>query len=444
MFKSEDDKVELKETLSSSIPKEIVSFLNTEGGSIYIGVKNDREIVGVNDIDETMRKISDFITDQISPRCVSFVKQFHEVNEGKDLIHIEVSKGDKLFYIKKYGMSENGCYIRVGSSCKSLTYEEIQDRFIKSLMAKDTNIIDIPSRRHDLSFQILKNYLLSNHNHISDDTFLDNYHLLTKDGKYNYLAEILSDNNDIVINVATFASTDKTEYLKREEFGGKCLLLAMEQAKNYINSINQTFVNLDSVPRKEIKMFDTEAFEQAWINACVHNKWSESNHPGIYVYADRLEIESFGGIPKVLTKEQFLKGKSEPVNKQLFDIFRACSFAEESGHGVPSVVKAYGKEAYIFSEYFIDVVIPFNKSGFGKAERGSAVTLPKSKEDEIYSLLERDGHLSRKDISRILNLTEGSVRHHLNKMQKSGEIAHIGPDKGGYWKVNKRKALSYN
>ena len=196
-----------------------------------------------------------------------------------------------------------GCYIRIGSSFKSLTPEEIKERFIKSLSNITTSIVDIPSRKSHLTFQILKNYLLSNNNHISDDTFLENYHLLTKDGHFNYLAEILADKNDIVINVATFASSDKTKYLRREEFGGKCLLLAMEQAKNYVNSINQTFVDVTTTPRKERKMFDTEAFEQAWINACVHNKWSESNHPGIYVYSDRLVIESFGGIPSVLTKE---------------------------------------------------------------------------------------------------------------------------------------------
>ena len=87
--------------------------------------------------------------------------------------------------------------------------------------------------------------------------------------------------------------------------------------------------------------------------ACVHNKWSESNHPGIYVYNNRMEIESFGGIPKVLTKEQFLKGKNEPVNKQLFDIFKACNFTEESGHGVPSVVSVYGEDAYVFPIFIL-------------------------------------------------------------------------------------------
>ena len=382
-----------------------------------------------------MRQISDIITDQISPRCISFVKQSHETINGKDIIKIEIKKGNQLFYIKKFGLSEMGCYVRIGSSCKSLMPDEIKERFIKTLSNSTINIIDIPSRKNNLTFQILKNYLLSNNNHISESTFLENYHLLTKEGKFNYLAELLADKNDIVINVATFASSDKTEYLKREEFGGKCLLLAMEQAKNYVNSINQTFVDVTVTPRKERKMFDTEAFEQAWINACVHNKWSESNHPGIYIYNNRLEIESFGGIPSVLTKEQFLRGKSEPVNKQLFDIFRACNFAEESGHGVPSVVKAYGEEAYIFSEYFIDVVIPFNKEGFNETSRKTTKKQPENIKEEIIKILKNNGKISRKDLSIILNKTEGSIRHHLNKLQEEKIIKHYGPDKGGHWEV---------
>ncbi len=440
MFINEDNKIEFKEIVSNSLPKEIVAFLNTDGGKIYIGVNDKSDVIGIENVDETMRKISDIITDQISPRCIEFVKQKHEVINGKDVVVIHVNKGNKLFYIKKYGLSENGCFVRIGSSCKSLMPEEIQDRYIKLLCIKEVNIIDIPSSRKNLTFKILKNYLISNNNHISDDMFLENYHLLTKDGEYNYLAEILADSNDIVINVATFSSSDKTKYLKREEFGGKCLLLAMEQAKNYINSINQTFVNLDTIPRKEIKMFDTEAFEQAWINACVHNKWSESNHPGIYVYNNRMEIESFGGIPKILTKEQFIKGKSEPVNKQLFDIFRACNFAEESGHGVPSVVSAYGEDAYVFSEYFIDVIIPFNKNGFDNKIRENnkeKIKYEKNIKDEIVSHLKNNGKLSRKDLALLLNVSESSIRYHLTKLQEDKVIMRVGSNKGGYWEVVK-------
>ncbi|CAM3216655.1 RNA-binding domain-containing protein [Streptobacillus ratti] len=47
------------------IVKETVSFINGNGGTILIGVKNDGTVVGVNKIDESLRKISDIITNQI-------------------------------------------------------------------------------------------------------------------------------------------------------------------------------------------------------------------------------------------------------------------------------------------------------------------------------------------------------------------------------------------
>lgn len=63
----ESEVIELKEKYTDSIGKEIVSFLNTNGGKIYLGVKDNGEVVGIDKIDETLRKISDIITSQIEP-----------------------------------------------------------------------------------------------------------------------------------------------------------------------------------------------------------------------------------------------------------------------------------------------------------------------------------------------------------------------------------------
>ena len=62
-----------------------------------------------------------------------------------------------------------------------------------------------------------------------------------------------------------------------------------------------------------------------------------------------MEIVSYGGIPKNLTKEEFLSGKTEPVNKELMKIFLQCGIVEHSGHGVSIVIKEYGEKAYSFS-----------------------------------------------------------------------------------------------
>ena len=64
----ESETIELKEKYTDTITKEIVSFLNGAGGSINIGVKDDGVVVGVDKVDEILRKISDIITIKIHRR----------------------------------------------------------------------------------------------------------------------------------------------------------------------------------------------------------------------------------------------------------------------------------------------------------------------------------------------------------------------------------------
>lgn len=90
----------------------------------------------------------------------------------------------------------------------------------------------------------------------------------------------------------------------------------------------------------------------------------EGTPPAVHLFDDRLEIVSIGGIPKTMTKEQFLSGQSKPVNDELMRVFMACGLVEQSAHGVPLVVEEYGESAYHFDGNFIKVVMPFDKSGF--------------------------------------------------------------------------------
>ena len=329
-------------------------------------------------------------------------------------------------------------YIRLGSSKDKLNKNPRKEAELWKTLSGGNDITKIPSSKSNLTFQILRNYLISHKYHINEEKFEDNLNLRTLDGKYNLMAELLADDNDIVINVATFAGIDKTEYLKRDEFGGVCLLYALEKARDYIElSLNQTSIKLGEGARKEKKVFDNEAFEQAWYNACVHNRWDLSNNPGIYIYSDRIEIESCGGIPKNLTRKEFLSGTSKPVNDKLFKIFKTCGFGEESGHGVPSVIKIYGEQAYKFSDNFIKVAIRFNLDNFSNDIQETSKKHPRNIQEEILKLISANTLLTMKDLMLILRISEGSVRHHLNKLKDQGKIVHIGPNKGGHWKITR-------
>lgn len=84
----ESETLELKEKYTDVICKEIVSFLNASGGTIIIGVKDDGTIVGVQKIDETLKKISDIITMQIEPNPQDEIRSELKFEAGKTLIWI--------------------------------------------------------------------------------------------------------------------------------------------------------------------------------------------------------------------------------------------------------------------------------------------------------------------------------------------------------------------
>lgn len=430
----ESQTLEFKEQFNDSCKHTIVAFLSHGSGTIYIGINKNGKPVKLDDIDAIQRDISNFLIDQVSPRCIELVKTSLEDVGEYTVIKINVTQGDKLFYIKKYGLSVKGCYIRVGSTTREMTDEEIKRKYESTLTISEKDITEIEAYHQNLTFAHMKNYLISKGFHINEETFAENYKLLTGNGKFNYMAEILADKNDIHVNVMTFKGKDKTEYLKRDEFGYTCLLYAYERAKSYVDALNQTFVEVKSGPRKEKKMFDPDAFREAWVNACVHNKWSESDCPGIYVYEDRLVIQSFGGIPNNLTKEQFLKGVSRPVNKELMDIFLKCGFCEQSGHGVPEVVDKYGETAYDFDGSFIFVTIPFDKSGFNgrDTQNDTQNDTQKDMEQLIIELIRINSHITKDEMASKLRVSKATITR---AIRKSTRIAFIGFSKNGHWEV---------
>ena len=435
MLFQETERTELKRVFNDSLPKEIVAFLNSFDGTVYIGVEDDGTVVGVNNLDETQKIIADVITDQILPSPQELVEIGSKYVDGKNVVEVKVKKGNALYYIKKYGRSASGCFIRVGTSCRSMTEEQIESRFVNSLVYREKQISEIPVMREDYTFNILKQYLVSNGLHISEGSFFNNFRLKTPEGKFNILADILADNNMVSIKVAVFKGTDKSSFVKRNEYGNTCLLESLQKVINYCDALNETYIDLSVRPRKETRMFSSEAFKEAWINACVHNKWSEGTPPAVYWFDDRVEIVSYGGIPKSLTKEEFLSGKTDPVNEDLMKIFLQCGIVEQSGHGVPIVVREYGEAAYEFSANMIKVVIPFNRQEAQDKVADKVADKINKTQTRIIQEIRDNPYITVAELQKKLNMSDYGIRKSIFDLKNRGIIERVGSNKTGYWKV---------
>ena len=150
----ESYRVELKLSLTDSLEKEVVAFLNSrEGGIIYIGIDDNGIPQGVSDLDAMQLQIKDRLKNNIHPSCMGLFDIIGEEMNGKDIIKIIIASGpEKPYYLKKQGMSEKGCFIRVGTAA-----EPMQSRMIENLFARRTrnSIGRIHSNQQKLKFQQL-------------------------------------------------------------------------------------------------------------------------------------------------------------------------------------------------------------------------------------------------------------------------------------------------
>ncbi len=295
--KFEKEDLEFKKSLSQLDKglESLAAMLNKNGyGKVVYGIDDNAQIVGVQNLGkETIKKIATRINEGIVPSVVSKITP---VNYGdKTIIEVE-AKGDK----KPYACFGN-YLIRVGSENKKITPEQLGDLFFTN-----SNLVSekIESINQDLTFNGLKSLYISKGYTIDNSTFAKNMGLLTSSGKYNYIADILSDNNDCSIKVVRFKGFDKTEMVSRNEFGYKCMLIAMKQAYEYTSSFNETRVDLNKgLERTELKLFDEKCLDEAWTNACLHNRWVRNVPPAIYIFSNRIEIVSTGGLPLDFSKD---------------------------------------------------------------------------------------------------------------------------------------------
>ena len=127
-MKFENEKMEFKAQMTEDLYKEIVAFANTDGGTVYIGVDDQGNVVGVDNVDDIYTRITNGIRDAILPDVTIFIKYVLQENR---VIRIEVGEGTfKPYYLKAKGMKPSGVYIRQGACSAPASPEQIR-RMIK-------------------------------------------------------------------------------------------------------------------------------------------------------------------------------------------------------------------------------------------------------------------------------------------------------------------------
>ena len=260
MLFQESETIELKEVVVDDIKKEIIAFANCDGGKLYIGIRDDGTVVGLDNADSVSLQISNMVRDAIKPDVTMFLHYETIVENGKNVVAVDIQRGtDRPYYLASKGMRPEGVYVRQGYSSVPATDTAIR-RMIKE--TDGDRFEAMRSLNQDLTFEETQKEFVLRKIEFGPQQ-MRTLKLIDQDGLYSNLALLLSDQCVHTIKVAVFQGTDQTIFKDRREFNGS-LMQQMNEVYDFIDFRNQTassvFVRRGNTQNSPCGAFVSESF----------------------------------------------------------------------------------------------------------------------------------------------------------------------------------------
>ena len=324
--------LEHKEDISNSFLKTVSAFANYQGGEIKFGIRDNGEVVGLDNPKEACLVIENKINNSIEPK-VDFLL---EVTADTNVIILTVKEGvNKPYYYK------SRAYKRNDSSTVQVDSYELNKLILEG---QNKTYESLPAENQDLKFNHLESSLIRQMGIKSlTDDILITLGLFKKDGGFNRAAALLADENSFPgIDVARFGENINI-ILDRETFAGISLLKQYEEVMTMYRKYYQ-YEEIKGALREKVQKIPEEAYREAVANALIHRVWDINAHIRIALYDNRIEIISPGGLPAGMTKKEYLEGQISILrNPIIANIFFRLHHIERFGTGVRRINSAYSK-----------------------------------------------------------------------------------------------------
>ncbi|HLC98224.1 MAG TPA: RNA-binding domain-containing protein [Candidatus Nanoarchaeia archaeon] len=416
---------ELKEAIIS-----IVSILNKhQKGELYFGVKNDGTVAGQTVTENTIRQISQTISQNIEP------KVFPKINEvtlkKKKCVHVEFSGNDAPYYA--FGRA----YIRVGDEDKKMSAGEIERLLLeknKEKMAWDK--------------EVCKEAKLSNINVRKVTWFLKKSGLkfdsvenalrklgLLSGSKLRNAAVILFAKKpeqffpNAKLRCAVFGETTATTIDMQEYVGD--LFTLIERAEKYVLENIHVGMRLEGLYRVDVPEINKEAFREAIINAFCHRDYYLYDSVNIAIFKSRVEIRSpgllYGGLTVLKIKTEEV---SERRNELLAEMFHKINFVEKWGRGIRLILSKEPETD--FREVGRQFIVTFKRKSI-KEPVGVNVGVNVGVEVLLEHIRAHPGQRAT-HMAAAFGVTTRTIERWIRQLKSEGKIEFKGsPKRGGYW-----------
>ena len=294
-----DFKVALETKKPKSWLKSISAFSNGIGGTLFFGVSDDREPIGLSDVQKDAEAISRLIKERITPLPQFILKPLQE--DGKNLLALEVSPGRSTpYYYKADGVME--AYIRVGNESVIAP-----DYIVNELILKGTNqsfdTLTTDAVKKDYSFTLLEATYLERTGLRFEPSDYVSFGLADKNGFLTNAGKLMTDQHT-VYNSRMFCTRwnglEKgsifDDALDDKEYEGNLIYLLKSGSEFIRNNSKVRFVK-EAQYRVDKPDYAERAVTEALVNALIHRDYIVlGSEVHIDMFDDRVEITSPGGM----------------------------------------------------------------------------------------------------------------------------------------------------
>jgi len=261
--------LEYKENISASFARELVSFANTAGGRILLGVRDDGTVKGIADTNELRARIQD-IAHNCDPPIKILLQRIGEVTV------VTVRESDA-----KPVQCSDGFFWRQGAVTQKLSREEIRTLFQQTGAIRfDLSIC--PGFRYPDDFDMdkfndwLRKSTISRGG--STEDVLVNIEaaehsggrlVFRNAGALFFAREPRRFFNQAYVTCLLFKGTSKVHVLDRKDFAGG-VVADIEDSLRFIERNTRTAYRIEKLQREEISEYPVAALREAITNAVMH------------------------------------------------------------------------------------------------------------------------------------------------------------------------------
>ena len=426
---------ELKEAIIS-----IVSILNKhKNGRLYFGIKDNGEVVGQEVSAQTLRDISDAISNKIEPRI--YPKISNVKIENRDCILVEFD-GDDTPYL-----ADGRAYIRVSDQDKKLSINEMRKILLKSAENEkwDERISD--KSIDDVNEDILKEYIVRaneakriSFKYSNKRDILNKLGILKNDRLKNAGKVLFCDNTGVDLQMAIFATDTKTTFIDIDK-KTESLFSLIQEAQDYIK--RNIIWNVEITDKREEKPeIPVNSIREAIVNSFVHKSYIDPKGPEISIFKNRVEIYNPGPFPLEYTPDDYINNRAHSVlrNPILSGLLYKSSDVETFSSGLQRIYeecKASNVDVHFRTEKYGFTVI-FFREGYRREEKVIDAGINAGINDtqkKILILIGENKFISLEEIANILRMNKRTIEKSVENLKEKNLLKRRGSKKSGFWEI---------